>query len=110
MEPISDELTRFISASFETVDQLRIFLLLQAHPERAWALTAICARLQLRLEEAERNLQKLRQRGLVAFSSSPDHQYCYQPANVELARQARAVAELDRTRPVTLIRLLYAKG
>jgi hypothetical protein len=83
MEHIPEPLKVFIVACFETVDELRILLLLQA------------------------SLRRLCQQGVVATLDGDDSQYEYQPSSTELEQVLRAVAELDRTRPVTLIRLIY---
>jgi hypothetical protein len=110
MEPIADELKQFIYASFETLDQLRILLLLQANPDRDWRPAAISASLHVQADVAQQSLDRLRQKGFLDLPTGSERQYRYQPASVELAQQVSAVAELDRTRPVTLIRLIYQKA
>jgi hypothetical protein len=54
-------------------------------------------------------LDMLYRKGCVAHPDDSGPRYRYQPANAEIARLISAVAELDRTRPVTLIRLIYQK-
>jgi hypothetical protein len=107
MEPIADELLHFIRATFETVDQLRILLLLQASPERAWHPAAISAYLYMQPDGVRKSLDLLCQKGCVAILDNSELRYCYQPASTEIARLLSAVVEFDRTRPVTLIRLIY---
>jgi hypothetical protein len=107
MELISDELKQFINTSFETVDHLRILLLLQASPERAWSLMAVSSNRHLRPEVAQKALDILWQKGFIAVDDSAERRYRYRPVSVELARLLNAVVDLDRTRPVTLIKLVY---
>jgi hypothetical protein len=109
MIPIPDELKLFIFTCFETVVQLRILLLLQASPERAWSATSVSATLSLRTDVARSDLNVLRQQGLLTVSDNANDQYRYQPASADLAQMVRAVVELDRTRPVTLIKLIYSR-
>jgi hypothetical protein len=107
IEPIADEIIHFIQATFETVDQLRILLLLQASPERAWHLAAISAYLHIQQDVVRNSLEMLCQKGCIALPDDSGPRYRYQPATAEKAQLLSAVAELDRTRPVTLIRLIY---
>lgn len=109
MEPISAELKQFIFACIETVDQLRILLLLQASPERAWSPTSVSSTLYLQPDVARNDLDLLRQKGFFVLSDSAKSQYRYQPISATVDQMVRAIVELDRTRPVTLIRLIYAR-
>ncbi|GAB4193453.1 MAG: hypothetical protein OHK0022_08350 [Roseiflexaceae bacterium] len=109
MEAIPEELKQFVFASFETIDQLRVLLLLHASPERDWLPLAVSTRLYLQPEVARTCLDALRQRGFLQAEGTTDPRYRYQPANAQLATLVDAVVELDRTRPVTLINLVYAR-
>jgi hypothetical protein len=109
MEVIPAELHNFIAANIETVDQLRILLLLRNSPERTWNAMSITTVLQVQLEAAETGLEQLHQRGLLALADQDRRRYCYQPVDVERDTLTRAVAELDRTRPVTLINLIATR-
>jgi hypothetical protein len=109
IEPITEEIVQFIRATFETIDQLRILLLLQASPERAWHPAAISAYLHVQQDVVQNSLDMLCQKGCIALPDDPEPRYRYQPANAEIAQQISAVVEFDRTRPVTLIRLIYQK-
>ncbi|HEU4328511.1 MAG TPA: hypothetical protein VFS21_35565 [Roseiflexaceae bacterium] len=109
MEVIPDELKQFIFASFETIDQLRVLLLLHSGPERDWLPLAVSTRLYLRPTMARHCLDALAQRGFLQAEGAPDPRYRYRPARAELAALVDAVVDLDRTRPVTLINLVHAR-
>jgi len=109
MEQISEVLKAFIFASFESVDQLRIVLLFQTNPQSAWDAASVRSMLHLQPDVAQNSLEALRHKGFLALRDGAARQYCYQPANAELDQMVHAVAELDRTRPVTLIRLIYSR-
>lgn len=106
MEDILPELLDFIAANVATVDQLRILLLLQQNPERTWNAMSITAVLQVQQEAARACLDRLHRSGLLALADQAGSRYAYQPQHSKLDQLARAVAELDRTRPVTLIKLI----
>jgi hypothetical protein len=109
IEPITDEIVQFIRATFETVDQLRILLLLQASPERVWYPAVISSYLHTQPDVVESCLDILCRKGCIARPDDSEPRYRYQPASAEIAQQISAVVEFDRTRPVTLIRLIYQK-
>jgi hypothetical protein len=109
MEEIPDLIKAFILANFETVDQLRILLFLRANPERVWNALSVSFRLELQPDLVRNSLQILRHKGFLQPFDTGSHHYHYKPANAELEQMVRMVAELDRTRPVTLIRLIYSR-
>src|SRR5687768_9784920 len=109
MEDIPEELKQFIFASFESMDQLRILLLLQASPERDWSILAMSTNLYLRPELAQKGLDTLQRKGFVVVHDQSDPHYRYQPASTALEQMVQAVVMLDQTRPVTLIKLIYAR-
>ncbi|HEU5100026.1 MAG TPA: hypothetical protein VFU22_13450 [Roseiflexaceae bacterium] len=109
MESIPEELKQFIFASFESVDQLRMLLLLQASPERGWSPLSVSAKLYLQPGVVQVGLDTLQRKGFLAVHDQSDPRYRYQPASTELEQMVRAVVKLDQTRPVTLIKLIYAR-
>ncbi len=109
MEDIPEELRRFIFASFETVDQLRVLLLLHGTSGRHWLSLAVGTRLHLRPHVARSCLDVLCQRGFLQAEGAPEPRYRYQPAGADQAALVDAVVDLDRTRPVTLINLIHAR-
>jgi hypothetical protein len=109
MEEIPDLIKAFIRASFETVDQLRVLLLLQANPGRGWNAISVSSLLHIQPDLVRNCLQILHHKCFLRPCDTGSHQYNFQPANAEMEQMVRMVAELDRTRPVTLIRLIYSE-
>lgn len=109
MEAIPEELKQFVFASFETIDDLRVLLLLHSSQERDWLPLSVGARLYLKPEVAQKSLDALWNKGFLHAEGGTSPRYRYQPARAELAALVDAVVELDRTRPVTLINLVYAR-
>lgn len=108
MDDIPAELTRFINTSIDSVDQLRILLLLYRSPDKEWDALSVAPTLYLKPDTAAAALAQLEVRGLLAVSAS-GRLYHYQPKTPELAALVAQVAQLDQERPVTLINLVYAR-
>jgi hypothetical protein len=117
---IPTDIARFIAANLDSVDQLRVLLLLQANPQLDWRVDEVCRQLYLSIPDAAAHLAKLAERGF-ASAHKPEAQareasqgaaptYRYAPRTEEMAAMGRHIADLDRQRPVTLINLLYSRA
>ena len=107
-EPDPLEQTReFVYANIPSVDHFRVLLLLHDDPERSWQAYEVVGRLRLAPDIARTVLKDLHGRGLVL----PDNHDCYHyaPQNDELAAMMNKLADLDRERPVSLIRMIYSR-
>jgi hypothetical protein len=101
-------LDQFIHDHLGTVDHLRVLLHLKSTPRTEWDVLDVAAKLYLPPESAAAVLAQLASGGLVVASDEPSR-YRYQPRTPELAELADKLAEMDRTQPVTLINLIYAR-
>ncbi len=107
---IPTEVARFIEANLETVDQLRVLLLLQASPGQDWRVDEVGRQLYLATPDAAAHLDKMAARGLASVCRGATLTYRYAPRTEELAAMGKHLAQLDRERPVTLINLLYSQA
>jgi hypothetical protein len=107
VEEIPVDLKQFIFTYIDTVDDLRALLMLRAQPEVDWSVEHASLKLYQPLGVASAVLAKLTARGFLTSQSSPKLSYRYGPASADLANMVDRVVELDRTRPVTLINLIY---
>jgi hypothetical protein len=105
-----EDLKQFIKANVETVNHLRILLLLREASQRQWGVDDVRRRFHLTAKEAGGYLGSLAERGLLALSGQPNGAYRYAPSTVEQGVLVDRLAQLDRERPVTLIKLIYAKS
>ncbi len=110
MNEIPMDVARFIEENLETVDQLRVLLLLQAGPGQDWRAEEVSRQLYLTVPDAAGHLAKLASRGFVSPSQGPPLAYRYEPRTDEIAAMGRRLAQFDRERPVTLINLLYSRA
>ena len=102
-------LNQFISAHLGTVDHLRVLLHLKGTPRTEWDVLDVAAKLYLPPKSAAAVLAELTDHGLAVPSGDPPR-YRYQPRTPELAQLVEHLAEMDRTQPVTLINLIYARS
>ncbi|MHB0957625.1 MAG: hypothetical protein ACYC6N_25635 [Pirellulaceae bacterium] len=99
---------QFIHAYIETVDQLRAVLLLASDRQVEWSETDVGAKLYLLPASARAVLDRLVAKGLCVGQGEP-RRYRYQPQSPEMAQFVQEVVELDRERPVTLLKIVYAR-
>jgi hypothetical protein len=101
-------LRQFIETHLETVDHLRCLLHLKGTPRTEWDVTDLSLKLYLSPAVAATVLSQLEAKGLVVITGEPPR-YRFQPRTAELSGLIEELAEMDRTHPVTLINLVYAR-
>jgi hypothetical protein len=101
-------LEEFIETRIESVDDLRALLLFYHTPETEHTAVEVGGKLYLTPAVAETVLARLAGKGLLTGSGKPAR-YRFQPPSPELARLIEQLVELDRERPVTLIKMIYEK-
>lgn len=114
MDVPSTAVCAFINAYIESIDFLRVLLLLARQPEREWNVTEVAAATALSRESAVAQLQRVTAAGLSvakpetpAADESQTFQYC--PRAAEFGEMVQELIQLDNQKPVTLIRLVYAR-
>lgn len=111
MDPIPEEVGRFLDANVETIDQLEILRLLGEDPAREWNAADLAREVQSAPPALLKHLAALQGRGLVQ-TVARDGGPCYRhgPANPELERQLRGLLQFYRERPVTTINRVYSRA
>jgi hypothetical protein len=102
------DIAQFIRDHIENVDQLRVILLLYNSGGAHWSMIDLASRLYLNPTVVSQALAHLQAKGL-AWAEGDSQQYCYRAASPEIARLMQETAELDRERPVSLLKLIYAR-
>jgi DNA-binding MarR family transcriptional regulator len=108
MDDPLEEARGFVYGHIPTVDHFRVLLLLQDDPERGWQASEIAGRLRLPPPIALTALTDLHAKGLLGHSRDEDC-YRYAPQGEELAGMVRKLADFDRERPVSVIRMIYSR-
>lgn len=109
MEQPSAAVCAFINAFIESIDQLRVLLVLARQPERAWSVGEVCSATALPVTTAMAQLQRLVAIGLIVANPDPAATFKYGPRAAEFEQMVQELIQLDDQRPVTLIRLVYAR-
>lgn len=108
MHPSSDhqELERFLLERLEDLDELRVLVWLHARGERPAVLTEIAVAVGSPTAVAQRTLERLASRGLVAISALEPAEYCFDPQDPETkAGFERLFAEF-RVDPSSVMKLM----
>ena len=101
-------LIEFIKTQIETVDDLRALLLFHTHPDVEWDANGIAGKLYIPPAMAREIATRLVSRRCVIALGNPPR-FRFQPQSPELAELISELADLDRSRPVSLINLIYAR-
>jgi hypothetical protein len=104
---ISEPVRRFIAQHIHSAGQLEVLLLLRAVPDREWSCDDV-ARAQVSTRDmAERLLEDLHGRRLVAGAGEP-RRYRYAPP-ADAAEVIEDLAEAYATRRVAVVGLIFSK-
>ena len=103
---LGPELESFINEHVHSVEQLECLLLLSRDRATKWTPADVARELRIDATSAERRLEDLVDRELVARSGDEFH---YAPRTTELERCVTALSKAYSERRVTVIGLIFAK-
>ncbi len=111
MDPLPEEVKRFLETNIDSVDQLEILRVLGENPEREWTAAALAREVQTRPEAIGPHLAALHSRGMLITVTRGTDLFCrYGPATPELEALVHRLLQVYRERPVTMINLVYARA
>jgi hypothetical protein len=105
----STEVRAFIEAYIDSIDCLRVLLALVRQPGRDWTDAELAKTAQLSVEATCTQLDKFCANGFATMSPGPPKSYRYAPRAAQIDELVQQLIQLDNRRPVTLVRLVYAK-
>jgi hypothetical protein len=100
----------FIDAYIESIDYLRILLVLARDPQREWTSTQVAHAVKQDLTATAAILERMCATGLAARPEGAADTFRYSPRAAEFHQMVQELIALDERRPVTLIRMVYARG
>jgi hypothetical protein len=110
-EPFPEDLDRFLEANIESVDQLEILRVLGEEPGREWPIHELAGALHVGEQDTARNVWALQGRGLLTAERRDPVAVCRSGANSpDLERLVQRLLQLYRERPVSMIRIVYARA
>lgn len=104
---IPESVERLILESIDSVELLRVLMLLFDQPERAWTVAEINRELRSSESSIAKRLSDLYSRRLLKRPETESH--CYVPYSEETAQAVRALAECHRLMPYRVIELIYSR-
>ena len=110
-EPIPADVVSFLDSHVESIDQLEILRILGEAPSQGWPVASLATEAQTSPHNIAAHLTALRDRGLLNFEGAgADSVWRYDPATPELAAIVLRVLQIYRERPVSMIKLVYARA
>ncbi|HWG44527.1 MAG TPA: hypothetical protein VN688_17240 [Gemmataceae bacterium] len=111
MDPIPEEVKRFVEANIDSVDQLEILRILGENPEKEWNAVALAREVQTQAQTIGTHLAALQGRGLLVVMTRGTDLFCrYGAGTPELENRMKQLLQVYRERPVTMINLVYARA
>lgn len=110
-DPLPDDVRRFLDEHIESLEQLEILRVIAEDPAREWRVSELAAEIQAEPSVAASHVTALAGRGLVIASSREGETVArHGTATPELGGRLAAVLTAYRERPVTMIKLVYARA
>lgn len=110
MDPIPEEVARFIDNNVESMEQLEILRVLGEGP-RTWSAQDLAREAQIEPSLLAGHVEALQNRGLLKCEPQGDETgYRCAPTTPELERQLSELLLFYKQRPVSLIKLVYMRA
>lgn len=111
MQPLPDEVKRFLETNIDSVDQLEILRVLGEDPQKEWSAKELAREAQTPPQSIAAHLEALRSRGLLLAPVRESNLFCrFGPATPELLNEVQRLLQVYRERPVTMIKLVSARA
>jgi hypothetical protein len=108
---IPEEVERFLDANIESIDQLEILRILGDQPDKEWDAAELARAVQAGPQALVAHLAALQSRGLVGgVASGSELHWRHGARTPELEGEVARLLQVYRERPVTLIKMVYAKA
>lgn len=111
MEPLPDDIRRFLDWNIETIDQLEVLRVLGEKSDREWTAALLAAEVQADPQLVAAHAAALQGRGLLtAQQRGADLVIRYGARTPELQHLVDRLLQLYRERPVTMIKMVYERA
>lgn len=110
MEPIPEDIQRFMDGNLESLEQLEILRVLSENQSTEWTVPALARQVQSQAHHTAQHLAALQSRGLLTTVTTATEVCCrYGVATPDLENHLNRLLQLYKERPVTIIRMIYAR-
>ena len=108
-DDIPEHVRRFITEYIDSVEQLRVLLLLFENPDRRWSVGQITRELRSSDGSITKRIEDLHERGLLARDPAEPDLHTFEHVQEDLRATVRDLAEANASRPYRVIELIYAR-
>ena len=110
MQPLPEDVTRFLYDHVESIDQLEILRVLGEDREKEWDSVALAAAVQAEPQAVRAHLTALHARGLLTIAARRGLSCRYGVRTPELESMVGRLLQMYRERPVTMIKMVYERA
>ena len=110
LDPISEEVKRFLVAHIDSIAELEILVFLREHRDLSWPSSLVGDQIYLREEQTADLLVKLVNKGLLTTDGLSPASYQYRPPNQETGRLLDQLAEAYAKYLVPVTNLVHKKS
>lgn len=111
MEPIPEDVSRFFQDHIETIDQLEILRILGEDPEKEWDAAVLAGEVQAAPPLVRVHVTAMAARGLLTMTLRGANLSCRHGAGTpELVEMVDRLLQVYKERPVTMIKMVYARA
>lgn len=108
---IPDHIKKFVDQNIETIDQLEILRVLSEHRTQEWSVLHLSREVQAQPGVITNHLAALKSRGLLtSIARGQETLWMYTAQTPELDKSVQDLLQCYQERPVTMIRMVYAKA
>jgi len=111
VEPLPEDVARFMNENVETIDQLEILRVLGEERQREWDARALSSEVQTEPEAIRAHLAAMQARGLITTATrAAGLTYRFGASTPELESMVNRLLQVYKERPVTMIKLVYERA
>jgi hypothetical protein len=111
LEPLPDDIRRFLDGNIETIDQLEVLRVLGEKPDREWTITSLAAAVQADPKLVAAHVAALQGRGLLTVVTRDTESITrYGARTPDLQDLVGRLLQFYRERPVTMIKMVYERA
>jgi hypothetical protein len=105
----SEDLTRFIQAEIQSIEQLEILLLLAGEPHRFWSPEAVYAVVKSSQASVSERLKAFADRRILKCEEVPEIRFQFAPETDMLWRNITELVQAHKQRPLKVIEAIYSR-
>lgn len=107
-ENLPEEILKFLESSIDSVEQLRVLLLLHSDPEREWSTAEITKELRSADSSIEQRLNALYDREVLVRLLEPGR-HKFTPSSEEIRKNIQQLEQVNQSKPYRVIDAIYSR-